>query len=198
MVLQELFLSKNPAGDTVIEHMRSKLSEKEIVSEIPDGFFFFPLEFGGLGLRNPLVPLRLRYKGVMEDPLEEVNKAFELAEEDYVKAKSALESGESISTDNEGSLITQIDFTLDHEEESIHLYKACINLLDVPPCASINFTPDVAKAIQNFDPVRTPENDRVLQVYGVDIIEKYGGLQMSEREQLPVRLVTMLRDGNRG
>ena len=65
-------LFNNPDAPTVTGHLRnmirSRVGAQDI--DIPDAFFFLPEEFGGLGLRNPFIPILLIHDKVQHNPAD--------------------------------------------------------------------------------------------------------------------------------
>lgn len=81
------------------------------------------------------------------------------------------------------------------EETSQHLRDAYTELLDPPTKEMVEFTPEIDRAEWTALGSATREyyDDRMYQLYGGEIIRKYGGLAMGEKRLLPIELVTMLR-----
>ena len=195
-IQRRLFASDKLPGDNVIEHLRLKLSHRFDVPHIPDGFFYFLVELGGLGLRNPFVPPFLIHKHSEKDPVEIVEKAFELEEEDYAKAKKCYETGTSrsrfqrTSTDVD-SFMSLEEYTSYVEETSPHLGQAYTNPLNTLLKDYTDYMPGVG---WNVPAELNNDYDQwVVKLYGSEIVRKYGGLAMGEKRLLPIGLVSMLR-----
>ena len=198
-----LFADVNLPGDNVGEYLRIELASRFGVEGISDGFFYFPIELGGLGVRNPLIPLFLARKESLKDPGVKLDEAFELEEADYNNAKQSYEDGTSMSglvhpTADIEPFMSLHEYTRYREETSIHLHQAYIDLLAPPESAIVEPTPDIQNAVQKLDPVpagqgRSLYEHWLLQLYGADIIKKYGGLALGEKKLLPIGLAGMLR-----
>jgi hypothetical protein len=195
-IQRTLFASDELPGDNVLEHLRLKLYDGFDVSHIPDGFFYFPVELGGLGLRNPFVPLFLLHRHSEKDPVEIVEKGFELEEEDYAKAEKCYENGtsrsrfHSTSTDVD-SFMSLEEYTSYLEETIPHLEKAYTNLLDTPSKGYTDYMPGVESNVPAE--LNNDYDQWVVKLYGSEIVRKYGGLAMGEKRLLPIGLVSMLR-----
>lgn len=98
----------------------------------------------------------------------------------------------------ENSLLSLEEYTKYREETSQPLYNAYIKLLDPPRSDPIKFTPDVSDAFHNMSTPhgnrRKPSTDWIMQLYGSDIIRKYGDLWMGEKRLLPIGLASMLHE----
>ncbi|KAL6721833.1 hypothetical protein ACLMJK_000938 [Lecanora helva] len=193
---KRLFASDNLSGGSVVAHLRNKLVTQFGVDDIPDGFFYFPVELGGLGLINPLVPLNLVHESSMEDPMQKINEALELDEEDYEKAKKAyLEGSVELKAAKNHEFMTLEEYTTYREETSRHLYRAYVKLLQKPRPIVIEGTPEVQAATPDCvgeDDAREAYDEWIRELYGPEIVQKYGGLAMSEKKSLPIGLFSLL------
>ncbi|KAK3167650.1 hypothetical protein OEA41_010777 [Lepraria neglecta] len=96
-IQRKLFATGDMPGANVTSHLRSKLGERFGIQDIPDGFFYLPIELGVLGIRNPFIPLYLVYQDSSKEPMHLIDMTFEYEEEAYNKAKKAYEDGTSRS-----------------------------------------------------------------------------------------------------
>lgn len=183
-------------GDSVGEYLKAELAARFGVENIPDGFFYFPVELGGLGLRNPLIPLFLVREKSLKDPMTKIDGAFELDEIDYYRAKQSYDDGTSLarrlhtSTDDDEPFMSLDEYNEYCEETSVNLHQAYTELLEPPQSANVETTTDTWKVRESF--YEKSYGDWVLQLYGSDIIRRYGGLALGEKALLPIGLVTML------
>lgn len=82
-IQRKLFATGDMPGDNVTSHLRSKLDERFGVQDIPDGFFYLPIELCSLGIRNLFIPLYLVYQGTFKKPMHLIDMTFEHKEEAY-------------------------------------------------------------------------------------------------------------------
>jgi len=191
-----LFAADALTGGNVIEHLRAKLSTRFAVSDIPDGFFLFPIELGGLGLINPLISLFRVYKRSLQDPTTPIAKALETEEANYERAQRDWESGTTArrSSLHQEDFMRLEEYTRYVEETSAPLCRAYKELMDVPSQTWVESTPDVANARQSIGGLKEESYDAwLMQLYGPEIIRRYGGLAMGDERLLPIGLVDMLR-----
>ena len=195
-----LFAADGLTGENAIGHLRAKLSTRFGIADVPDGFFLFPVDLGGLGLINPLVSLFLVYEKSLCNPASEIEKAIEDEEYYYERAKKDWTDGkivpthDRISAPNEEFLSLE-EYTSYLEETSAPLHRAYGRLMDAPSQTLIDHTPDVVSAQKPLPTplVRGSHDDWVVQLYGPEIVRRYGGLAMGEKRLLPIGLVDMLR-----
>lgn len=183
-------------GDSVGEYLKAELAARFGVKNIPDGFLYFPVELGGLGLRNPLIPLFLVRERSLRDPMTKLDGALELDEIDYHKAKQSYDDGTSAarrlrpSTDDDEPFMSLDEYNEYCEEISGNLHRAYTDLLEPPKSANVVSTIDAWNVRDTF--YNKSYGDWVLELYGSDIIRRYGGLALGEKALLPIGLVTML------
>lgn len=204
-----LFATDNAADKSVTETLKTKLTVRFNVTNVPDGFLYFPTELGGLDLQNPIIPLLLVRESADKNPGDRLEKAFEAEEELYEEAKKAYDNGEvrhqhlSLAKDDE-PLMSFDEYTRYREETSIPLLKAYTELRKVPRVENVESTPDVLSALSNLPLTNekfrrewtsmNPYHKWVAQLYAADIIRDFGSMSMGEKKLLPIGLASMLRD----
>ncbi|KAG7001951.1 hypothetical protein G7Y79_00030g064840 [Physcia stellaris] len=201
-IQNKLFVADGIEGDNVIAHLRRKLDSRFGSQDVPDGFFLFPIELGGLGLINPLISLFGLYKKSLENPKDLIEKAIEEDEVDYERARKAFAEGtsrpgyRSKPTDSEDFMSLE-EFTNFREETSVHLWKAYKELMGAPVEAGVESTPDLETARRALPLGSTSRlglyDNWVMELYGPDVIRRYGGLAMGEKRLLPVGLAETLK-----
>lgn len=204
-IQRQLFSDAHFSGPDVLSHLKNEITTRFALPSPPlDGFFYFPLERGGLGLANPSIPPLLSTDTLYKTPMDRLDHAFELEEETYDAAKTAYDEGHDMSSDHHTSAIsTEPFFSLEEytryrEETSTPLHDAYCDLLAPPPLKAITNTIEEVWSAQSD--LRSSGNeeqrmyeDWILQLYGGDVVSKFGGLEMGEKRLLPIGLVSMLR-----
>ena len=197
-----IFADNDLHGDSVGQYLKVELATRFGVENIPDGFLYFPIELGGLGLRNPLIPLFGVREKSFKDPVSKLDGAFELDEIDYNRAKQSYEDGFSTLRPLHAIPDSKVEpfMSLDEyneycEETSAHLHRAYTELLKPPERVDMETTPDIWNdgRLQGQSDAANSYERWVLQLYGSEIIGKYGGLALGERALLPIGLATLLR-----
>lgn len=86
------------------------------------------------------------------------------------------------------------EYTRYVEENSLPLLRVYRNLMDVPSQTLIESTPDVVNARKPTGGLESEFYDAwMMQLYGPEIIRRYGGLAIGDERLLPFGLVDMLR-----
>ncbi|KAI5458984.1 hypothetical protein BGZ63DRAFT_490837 [Mariannaea sp. PMI_226] len=80
-------------ASSVTEYIKSMISHRFGISDVPDGFLYFPIELGGLDLVSPFISLLQIREQVQKSPGESL-ETFEQAERDaYERAKKEFIKG---------------------------------------------------------------------------------------------------------
>ncbi|KAL8822725.1 MAG: hypothetical protein Q9191_006545 [Dirinaria sp. TL-2023a] len=78
-------------GGSVIDYLRKTIEQRFGVKDIPDGYFYFPSELGGLEVRNPFIGLLQIRDAVHERPGKLLDDFLEAEKEAYVRDKARFE-----------------------------------------------------------------------------------------------------------
>ncbi|EFQ27970.1 uncharacterized protein GLRG_03114 [Colletotrichum graminicola M1.001] len=82
--------------------LKRMISDRFGIPDVPDGYLYFPVSLGGLGLENPFVHLYLIRDAVAEDPDTIIDEFFAEEEDMYRYFKAAYED-DSAGADSAGS-----------------------------------------------------------------------------------------------
>lgn len=203
-------LFKDAGTANVTEYLRGMLKERFGTDDsVPDGFFYFPYELGGLGLRNPLINAFATYRKSFRDSAERIDRAFEMEKADYDSFKERWESGENrpkrmkfshppkdeTGTDTEADdpFMSFEEYTRYREETSVHLRNAYVNLQECPPEEKVETLPAIRDMLRERSLEESPYWLWIYDLYAGDMNRRFGGLQLGERDLLPVGLVDVLR-----
>ncbi len=213
-IQRKLFTAERDMDESAIKYLKTMMAERFQTTDMSDGFFYFPIELGGLDLQNPLIPLLLVHKDAYKEPMERIEQAFEREEESYLNARTAYNDGEIASTNSRSAYVPAEDepfMSLDEytryvEETSYALWDAYTDLLGEPTVCKVERTSDVYDALLTLQTKAqskcaihdvwhemTPYHQWVVQLYGGDVLKRFGGLSMGEKRLLPIDLASMLR-----
>ena len=187
---------------------------------LPEGFFYWPIDMGGLELRNPLVPLLCMRESMRRSPEHVLAEALKADEEEYLDAKERYKllntgfglggrfgplSGREVR--DKDDFMPKEEFMRYREVYSRRLYDAYQELLSVPTAASLERTGEIAVLLETLP--HGTENTTIkprwfdmdsywkwmVALYGPEIKEKHGGLQMADPAQIPLGIVKLLKEG---
>lgn len=169
---------------------------------IPDGFFYFPIERGGLGVRNPLIDAFLTSKKSFRTPEDQFEIAFEREQQDYKRFEELWQKSES-----EAKLVTRRYISREESDSDIagEAFMTCEEFMRWPEDTS----PWVCEMYEQL--MQSPEEESIetsdeseetttywkwiYNLYGGDLKQRFGGdgLQLGERDLLPLGLVNTLK-----
>jgi len=206
-IQQKLFAETETAN--VTDHLRSMLKDRFSTDEtIPDGFFYFPEQLGGLGLRNPLVTAFATYKSSPRQAGEAIDHAFDEEKEAYDRFKESWEAGDCQSfrgtrasppISAEEPFMSFEEFVRYREEVSAPLMDAYKTLLQTPEDVAVDTSRALACALSEHELDASPETGLywkwICNLYEGDIKKRFGGdgVQLGDRSSLPVGLLEVLK-----
>lgn len=203
-IQQELF-PDTPGG--VGAYLKNMIAQRFDIalSDIPDGYIYFPTEFGGLGLKNPFIDLCLVRDTVVEDPEKEIDSFFECEARDWRDAKARFESdarrARTISraydfSDLEDEPFMSLEEFRSYRERLGESLGCTYRVLMTKPSPKNLTLKGAIKAV--LEPHQWNDlssyNQWVLQLFSKDMISRFGGLNVVERGLLPMGLMGMLRE----
>lgn len=208
-----------PAGGGVTAHLRAQIAAQFDIHDLPEGFFYFPVELGGLELLNPYIPLLAMRENITQTPHRRLEKAFVDDELAYHAAKeefkrlgpntqSSTWDGED---DDESAAFLSLEEYMRHPEaRSAALHKAYTDLMCVPEEVRIDRTPAFRRDQLGLDTDDDDERDGIIsdnwsnmtpywrwvaELYHEDMVGRFGGLAAVDREFMPLGVVKTLKEG---
>lgn len=210
---REVFAASGFENGNVADYLRKVIAERFDVHNLPDGFFFFPIELGGLEIHNPFIGFLAMREDVRKTPRRIMEKVFISEEANYEIAKRKWQKGDGYSRtlrylDGPTSFFSLEEYTAHLESTSSALYHAYNELLRVPREVEIGPTTELSKHQMMLD---RPSNrrDRIAYdwsamnaywrratvMYYSGMVKKYGGLSAVDRALMPLGVVKVLRQG---
>ncbi|KAI4614994.1 hypothetical protein J4E80_006500 [Alternaria sp. BMP 0032] len=205
---------------SIVQHLKTIIKERFSVEDVPDGFLFFPVELGGLDLKSPFVePLQIR-DSVKENPYDLLDEYEEKLHDDYVTIKRAFDKGTRHNVrrsfqdanwqpEDPNTFLPFEEFTKYPETFSAigkaNLTEIYKELLERPKEKPIDDSEQVLQALEQLEgqsSLRGITADWytmdaywkwIAQMYGPDMIGKFGGLNVVDFGLLPIGMVSMFR-----
>ena len=208
--------------NSVVEYLRVMLQQRFGVTDIPDGYMFFPTELGGLELQSPFIGLLQIRDAVPKQPSHLLDDFAEAEAEAYRSAKIKFEAGQVYrhSLDNPNfvpedgdTFMSFAEFTRYREEFEYgydgELCDVFTELLKQPSEESIEAGVEVMTGLDAMNTSglaakagitgdwygMTPYWKWVAQLYGPEMMERFGGMNIVDNGLLPIGLVSELRSG---
>ena len=192
----------------VVEYLKNTIHERFGVSDIPDGYLYFPTSLGGLELHNPFIGLLQLRDSVYEQPAGALDD-FMLAEADaYRSAKFAFENGQisrhnnqdpNFVPENSYEFMSFEEFTRYREEFACDwaedLYEVFTDLLRQPTAETVDYNQSDQLALNAYPNMLDGYWRWVAQLYGPDMTERFGGLNIVDAGLLPIGMVNLFRSG---
>lgn len=208
-------------GSSVVDYLKNTIQERFGVPDIPDGYLYFTTELGGLELVNPFIELLQIREAVTNDPASILSNGYDLDQQErYRRAKIAFDNG---SISRRGSEIADFvpedpetffsfeEYSCYNEEYATScsdlgdgLYGYYLELLKPPEEQSVEASANdlfevgklrVGGEIKGSWQAMTPYWKWAVQLYGPEMIERFGGLEIVDPGLLPIGMVSLFRSG---
>jgi len=231
MVLQQLShiqncVLKNLNGGnpiTLVNLLRKELTQRfpgVDGDKVPEVWFYWPHEMGGLGLKNPIIQLSTNIEWKIEptdrfDPERKVepgilfSKQIQRDKHAYNLAKDAWDRkvctntiysySRAIDTDRNREFLTEAEYTSPETRTKFHRAWATLySRLMEKPNKSISYSEDrcdeVWLAIEDNTLAGEPYWRKIYDIYGREVVNRWGGFKLVEKEWVPAGLVEGARD----
>ncbi|KAJ3174687.1 hypothetical protein HDU87_006936 [Geranomyces variabilis] len=209
-------------GNTAL-FVKKMLSERFKFGNVPDGFLFWPMKFGGLELHNPFVTLQGLRVYIDESPEYCVKEALDLEELRYREYELQFEregpADKRALVDRPETFMDRATYALFRWDRSDSLLHAWTQLLASDarasnPSAIISpvdaaieagmpeWSPELNGLLDKMklheaselrELVNTPYWRTVLELYGAEMSSVFGSVQVVERSLLPMGMVEALK-----
>lgn len=197
---------------SVTSYLAEAIQERFGVQNIPTGWYYWPISMGGLGVKNPFIPLYAIRNSICVDPTIEFKKPCEKDEVAYTVRKERWDSGNIKKSKNFNRVLQDEPF-MSYEEYILHrpqrLNSWCVSynrLLSPPKECKIALTAEIGASLNNVSHAAASlagnggiskggwDNMNVywrwvVACYGEGMVEKWGGLEVVRPGSLPVGMV---------
>jgi hypothetical protein len=205
---------------SIVRHLKTVIKERFFVENVPDGFLFFPVELGGLDLKSPFVgPLQIR-ESVKENPYDLMDDYEESLHDDYIAFKRAFDKGihrdarrtaedANWKPEDADTFFSFEEFTKYHETFAsigkANLTEVYKELLERPKEKPIEKSEQVQQALAQLSGQNNLRGITaqwaymdaywkwIAQIYGPEMINTFGGLNVVDFGLLPIGMVSMFR-----
>jgi hypothetical protein len=208
---------------SVLQYLKTVLEQRFGVKNIPDGFLLFPVELGGLDLKSPFVPLMQIREAVLRSSSDLLDEFAEAEAAAYRAAKQRFEKGEisdlryslnepdwTPKREEEKETFMSFEEFVRYREEFDYGYNNQLvdvfnKLLERPTEQAIEPT---AKVMNGINGLSGQENLKgivgswysmdsywkwIAQMYGGEMIDKFGGMAIVDQGLLPIGMVSLFR-----
>ncbi|KAJ4407517.1 hypothetical protein N0V91_003785 [Didymella pomorum] len=206
-------------GGNVVQHLKQMIKNRFNVSDLPDGFLYFPVELGGLDLKSPFVDLLQIRDSVKVNPYNLLDEYEEKEKDDYADAKRRFDKGdlEHMRRSNEKPDFRPEDADVFFSLEEFTQYREAfasmgkanlrsvyLELLKRPSEQPVEPSNQVQQALQelrqsNLRGIMSSWYSMdaywkwIAQMYGPDMIARFGGFNIVDPGWLPIGMVSQFR-----
>jgi hypothetical protein len=207
-------------GGSIVQYLKKMIEERFSVKDVPDGFLFFPVELGGMDLKSPFVGLLQIRESVKENPYEFLDTYEETERNDFVDFKRKFDKGDirpghrnaedaEWKPEDPDTFFSFAEF-IKYREGFTSTGKANLSsiyaeLLKRPNEEPVDDSEQVQQALAELScqsSLRGITSDWdsmdaywkwIAQMYGPEMIDTFGGLNVVDFGLLPIGMVSMFR-----
>ncbi|KAL4990715.1 hypothetical protein BDW68DRAFT_194022 [Aspergillus falconensis] len=213
--MQETLFGGSTAS--VTQHLRQMIETRFGVSNVPDAFFYYPEELGGLGLCNPSISPFLVRDSVQNSPQQHIanfhsaeRKLYHILKKEFDDTPQTIRMARFAHANNglERRFVSRAerDTFMSFEEltrfrwsQSTLFRTLYQGLQAVPEPEGISFTMDVSNALfaaLSSEKVRALNKEKrwILQMYAPEVLRDYGGVALVDKKYLPVGVMAMVKE----
>lgn len=201
--------SGNTGG--AVHHLKDLLHERFGVRDLPDGYIYLPIHYGGLGLSNPIIDLIALKDDVFAHPgavfaaqVDEDRVAYEDKRREWEQnpSKFSPPAFGSIFPHFTMPFMSYEDYIAPRETKFQNWAIAYRSFLDSPCSVSVQLTPSLGASLQIAD-IREGSHrwtsmdcyERwVMTMYGEEVVKRFGSLEIVDRTLIPSGMVDLLRN----
>ncbi|KAK3633942.1 hypothetical protein LTR56_015552 [Elasticomyces elasticus] len=217
--IQKLVFTGVAEGGSFVDHLKSVIADRQGVTDIPDGYFYFPTDLGGLEIQSPFITLLQVRDAVLADS-NTLFKEFESAElEAYRGAKRTFEDGEPLKKrrrtvdsayqpEDPDTFMTLEEYTKYREELNYgytnQLADIYAKLLEKPSQQGVETENhgEIQTALRGQQSSKLcdwysmePYWKYVAQLYGPEMLQRFGSFKIVDAGLLPMGMVALFRSG---
>lgn len=207
-IQRDIFTDSN-----VVEYLKSTLQERFSITDVPDGYLYFPKDLGGLELHNPFIGLVQLRDSVYEHPQSALDDFIAAEVDAYRQAKLNFQHGRHNGNHNiepkyiaanTPTFMSFSEFTKYREEFAANyegnLHSVFCELLEQPTADNV----DIDHGDQNISNMAKRASQEgmtegywmwVASLYGPDMTERFGELNIVDPGLLPMGMVNLFRSG---
>ena len=201
------------SDSNVVDFLKSTLEARFDIKDIPDGYLYFPTGLGGLELQNPFIGTLQVRDAVFEQPATVIDDFMEGELNAYKTAKKAFENNQvSRYSNNDPDFVPEDSeefFSFDefarYREEFEYpsgdgnLLTVYEELLEQPTPEFLDATQEETMLLNKYASDASLTSDGymrwVAQLYGPDMVDRFGGLKIVDSGLLPIGMVNLFRSG---
>lgn len=203
-VERELF----PEAGSCIGYLRNWIQTIYAKDGLPDAFFYFPSEYGGLGILNPYIQLLCARDDLGSSMQARIEKVITEEKIEYENNKKEFETTGGCNSvlreiRENGNVIPHPDqfmpfeeFTRFREDCSGSFSKLYLQLMEIPKKDANPWMDDSEKysdSISSTELKNTLYWEWIESLYGYEVFQKFGSLRMIENGTAPLGVLNVLK-----
>lgn len=212
-------------SSSIIGHLRKTIEQRFGIADVPDGYFYFPVELGGLELQSSFISLLQIRDSVLESHDSLFDEMLDAERRFYARYKHSFDHGnvyrpqygaqppwQPEQQHDRDNFLSADEFVAHREDLGVFpdqmaprdIVWVFQQLMAQPEEESIDEVPELWTALAQLRPdgrsIKSGWHGMdaswrwVTAMYGPEIIERFGGLNIVDPGLLPMGMVGLLRE----
>ncbi|KFY05984.1 hypothetical protein V491_08919 [Pseudogymnoascus sp. VKM F-3775] len=194
-IQKQLFTNE---GDNVTSVIKKMLSDRFDIQDIPEGYIYFPSSLGGLEVKSPFIKPILVRESLPASPQIYMDDFFRNEARVYKDAKEEFESrpvkkphyAQGHEVNDSVEFFTFEEYTRYREFKSFELSEVFDLLMAEPRPRYLEYFEGNRCEYNRYD---DPYHRWIMQLYGGEMVRRFGGLNVVQPGLLPMGMVTMFK-----
>jgi hypothetical protein len=178
-------------GGSVVKRLQTMIESRFGITNIPIGWFFFPISRGGLEVRNPVIDLLAVRDDLLESPEKSFVYRMKLDLEDYANHKEKWQAKAGTSGEQ---FMTFDEYVLGRETRILGWGRTYQSLQQLPGSTQVELSSRVQSELPSSWSRVLPTSERwQFAMYANQILARFGTLTIVEPSLIPVGMVSVFR-----
>ena len=203
--IQITVLGTSSGAGGALVHLKNMLQERFGVRDLPDGYIYFPMNRGGLELRNPIIDLIALKDEVYARPATVFTAQVDEDRTRYEKKKREWEQNPSkpplLYGNNMYFPMSYEEYISERERRFSNWASAYLRFMGPPESVCVQPTPSLEASLKVTDTggemkrwVSMDCYDRwVMIMYGEGIVKRFGSLEIMDSAFIPSGMIELFR-----
>jgi hypothetical protein len=184
-------------GGSVVKRLRTMIESRFGITDIPSGWFFFPIAFGGLEVKNPVIDFLAVRDNLRDSPEQAFLETMKSDVVEYGHHKERWQGGAGSSSDEFASFE---EYILGRESANATWHAVYLELQKLPGRTDVQLSDRVKNELSSRGYSSFNGSDSLpihdlwnFALYGEEVLKRFGTLTIVQPSLIPVGMVSVFK-----
>lgn len=178
-------------GGSVVKRLQAMIESRFGVTDIPFGWFFFPITRGGLEVRNPVIDLLAVRGDLSESPQNTFTDRMKFDLKEYVDHKERWQAKAGFSGEE---FMSFEEYVLGRETRLERWQQKYLSLQQMPTATGVALIGRAQNELSSGWYGETTYDKYIFALYSNEIFARFGTLTIVEPTLIPVGMVSVFKN----